>query len=311
MLQAHSTFTVSQETGNQRLDQFLTKQLPLLSRTSCQRLIDQGAVSINGIIATKHSIIIKPFDSISIIAPEPTPLPESKPVPSNLSINTLFEHSHFLAISKPANLMVHAPSTVNTVFTLVDWLVAHFKEISSIGSPERPGIVHRLDKDTSGVILVAKNSYGLMMLGDLFKNRLIRKTYLAIVQGTPPAQGTIATLIDNHPVIKTKKMVSTKNGKQAITHFRVLEYFKDHAYLELKPVTGRTHQLRVHCASIGHPIIGDTVYGRQSNLITRHALHAAAIAFEFLGNAYTITAPLAHDMHIALDALRDNTAKKA
>jgi 23S rRNA pseudouridine1911/1915/1917 synthase len=184
-------------------------------------------------------------------------------------------------------------------YTLVDWLTSHFKEIETVGSIERPGIVHRLDKDSSGLLIIARTNYAHQIFTKLFKDRAIKKTYLALVEGHPEKSGTIDQPIGRH---QTHRLRMTTYGasssvptRHAITHYKVLEYFDNYSLVEFKPETGRTHQIRVHAAFLGHPLVGDTLYASSSPFIKRHALHASSLSFNFEDKLYEFNADLPHD----------------
>jgi len=208
---------------------------------------------------------------VDINVPEPE---KSKLEAENIPLDIIYEDKDILVINKPRGLTVH-PGAGNRSGTLVNALLHHCRDLSGIGGVERPGIVHRLDKDTSGILLVAKNDKAHQVLSAQFKDRTIQKTYLAIVKGNPKKdEGTIAEPIGRHPVNRKKMAVSHK-GREAVTHYKVLKRFKEYSLVELKPKTGRTHQLRVHLAHIGHSILGDPVYGKGNAQL----LHAYKIKF--------------------------------
>ncbi len=276
-------------TASQRLDSYLSAQFSCYSRTFFKKLIDNNGVHINGIIATKPSITLKTNDVVTVQFPPEKPVIGEKQIPSDLPVEIIYEHEHFLIINKPSALSVHAPSKSNLEVTLVDWLVSRFQEIKKVGHEDRPGIVHRLDKDTSGLLVVSRNNYAHELLSSLFKNRLITKTYHAVVKGHPPKEGSISLSIDRNPLYRIKMRSILGVGRPSLTHYTVLEYFADSALVAFHPVTGRTHQIRVHSAAIGHPIMGDTLYGTSSKLINRQALHAFSLSFDFEGNHYSFT----------------------
>ncbi len=273
-----------------RLDRFLSQNLPGYSRTACQELIEQGCVMVDSVIATKPSLPVTASMSLSITIPLPKPLPVRVAEAQGLQVELIHEHPDFLIINKPAGLIVHTPAPGHTELTLVDWLVSHFNDLYEVGSSDRPGIVHRLDRDTSGLMLVARNATSLRTLSDLFKDRNVKKEYLAVVEGHPPATGSVDLAIMRHPIHRTK-MAPTKDrrGRTALTHYRVIEYFKENSLVALAPVTGRTHQIRVHMTALGHPLVGDSLYGSASNLIKRHALHATQLAFSYQGQDFLFT----------------------
>jgi 23S rRNA pseudouridine1911/1915/1917 synthase len=210
-----------------------------------------------------------------------------------------------MIIHKPANLLVHAPSVKSPAVTLIDWIRHHHHELSSVGAVDRPGIIHRLDKETSGLLIVTRTNYGHTLLGDLFKNRMMHKTYKAVVEGHPAPEGTITLAIGRNPVNRTKMTFFNENcvdetgkvgaikARHAKTEYKVLEYFNDTSLIEAKPTTGRTHQIRVHMMALGHPIIGDQLYGKKSSLIDRQALHAEQLSFTFdnMQHSFTDKAP--------------------
>lgn len=287
-----------------RLDQFLAQSFNKYSRTFFQELIQGGHVLLNGVPANKSSIFLQPGDSIVVdIPPPPVLAPASEEHVNALSVVLIHESEHFLVVSKPAGLVVHRPHTGHGSTTLVDWLLLHYGQIASVGQTDRPGIVHRLDKDTSGLLLIARTHEGYDKLIQLFKDRAIRKTYYAIVEGRTPTAGTIDFKIERHPTQPTKMTYYLHAGREATTHYQVKQYFKNHTWLELQPITGRTHQIRVHCAALGHPVLGDTLYGTSSSLIDRQALHAYRLAFELNGQSYEFHSEVPADFQMALDRL--------
>ena len=216
----------------------------------------------------------------------------------------MHEDPDFYIIEKPAGLMVHRPSTSSVELTLIDWLVHQVPEIINIGHPERPGIVHRLDKNTTGLLIVPRTSRAHMLFSDLFKNRDIKKTYLAVVRGHPEKEGTIELPIGRDPITRNKMTVNGIEAREAVTRYKVLTYFENAALVEIYPVTGRTHQIRVHFKAIGHPLLGDQLYGTRSPLIKRHALHATQLTFDFKGKPYTFTSTPPQDFELLLSKLK-------
>ena len=308
------TFTISDADAHQRLDTYLSQQFPAYSRSFLQRLIQEKQVIINNKPANKSSIVLKLNDAIVVQFPE-SPAPSThKMVDPSIKVAIIFEHEHFLIINKPAGLMVHTPNHESQTPTLVDWIIAHYKEIALTGQADRPGIVHRLDKDTSGILILGRTNYAHATFGAMFEARTIHKTYLALVHGHPAKIGSIDLSIGRAPHLRTKMTtvpathLSTIKTRAALTHYTVLEYFNDYSLVEVKPVTGRTHQIRVHMAAIGHPIVGDIVYGKSSELIDRQALHAHAITFIFDAKEYTLTADIPADMEKVIQKLRALTS---
>ena len=242
-----------------RIDQFLSETNLHLSRSRAKKLIEEGAILLNN-QKTKPSVHIKSGDLISGALPEPEPLslePEPLPLP------ILYEDHSIIVIDKPAGMVVH-PAAGNPSGTLVNALLYHCKDLSGINGALRPGIVHRLDKETSGVMVVAKDDEAYHQLTRQFKNRRVEKVYLAIAYGNiKESEGLIDAPIGRHPDQRKKMSIRTTRGRAALTHWKVLERFGSFTFLEIYPKTGRTHQIRVHLSSMGHPILGDPLYGRK------------------------------------------------
>jgi len=277
-------------------------------------VIDEGYVSINGKPTNKQSTALRVQDVVTIQFP-----PERQSEPKALTekhrgIEIITQQEHFLVIFKPAGLIVHSPTARSTMPTLVDWLVTNYADISSVGAIDRPGIVHRLDKDTSGVMIIPRTNHAHTIFGSMFRNRTIKKTYIAIVHGHPQQVGVIDFPIgrdQRNPTRMTTFPHSALGRSDAIrtscTNYKVLEYFDEHSLIEVQPVTGRTHQIRVHFAAIGHPIVSDPIYGRSSHLIKRHALHAQKLSFQFEGTSHEYSHAIPTDMQMLINTLRSQT----
>lgn len=300
--------------GAIRIDKYIGEQFPLYSRSFFQRLIEQKCVVVNNKVIEKTSFMVKPHDAITINFPSERVVTPAQITEHTSNIQIIHEHEHFLIINKPANLLVHAPSKTSISITLVDWIEQNYTEVSKVGYIDRPGIIHRLDKDTTGILIISRTNYAHNIFGEMFKNHTIKKTYHALVQGHPDPTGTINLAIGRNPVHRNKmsafppvdENIAYQRGvkvRQAQTDYKVITYFKDHTLVEVKPVTGRTHQIRVHFAAIGHPLIGDATYGGNTKLFGRQALHAHTIQFTFNNESFTFTAALPADMQTLLATL--------
>ena len=304
------TLTVLPDHVPVRIDAYLGQHLERYSRTFCQGLIESSCIKLNENVVEKSRELVHPGDVITITIPPP-PVKELATALPKLDVQILLEHPDFLVVSKPAGLIVHAPSPQSAAVTLVDWLTAHFQGLESVGATDRPGLVHRLDKDTSGLLLVARNNYAHGVLSDLFRYRTIKKTYHAVVHGHPDLSGTVDLPIVRDPVHKIKMTHTQGRGRDAVTHYRVLEYYKETSLVEVKPVTGRTHQIRVHMAAIGHPLVGDALYGTPSKRIKRHALHAHTLVFEYEGEEFVVNSECPADFQNLLAELRKTKVASA
>lgn len=310
------TFIVPENITSQRIDRFIAEQFTHYSRNYFQGIISNGNVTINGKTVTKQGASINPKDTITVQFPKKRIVEEQTLVQHTLNISILATTEHFMIIHKPAHLLVHAPSTKSPAITLIDWIRHHHHELSSVGAVDRPGIIHRLDKETSGLLIVTRTNYGHHILGNLFKNRMMHKTYKAVVEGHPKPEGTITLAIGRNQINRTKMAffdenrvdetgkVGTVKARHAKTEYKVIEYFKDTSLIEVKPTTGRTHQIRVHMMALGHPIIGDQLYGKKSSLIDRQALHAEQLSFTFNDTQYSFTDEVPHDFQQLITFLR-------
>ena len=280
--------------SGQRLDQFLHARLPQYSRARIQAWIDEGRVQING-AAAKRSYLLKGPERIELEPAEPPPLHAT---PENLPLDILYEDQDVIAINKPAGMTVHAGAGRHSG-TLVNALLHCFGVLSEVGGALRPGIVHRLDRLTSGVILIARTDSAHRHLAAQFSGRKIEKIYLSLVHGHVRSDtGKITKPIARDPIHRTRMTAKLATGRAAITEYRVLQRFEKYTYLEVKIGTGRTHQIRVHLASIGHPVAGDKLYGAPAGPLGRVFLHAHRIAFTSpsSGEPISVTAPLATEL---------------
>lgn len=285
---------ISENESGKRLDTFLTSRLagadPPLSRSQLKRMIDEGSVLVNG-RTMKAGYNLKKGDTVSVTPKEPV-IPET--VPQDLPLKVVHEDSSLIVVDKPAGMVVH-PAAGNYDGTLVNAVLYHCRDLSGIGGVIRPGIVHRLDKDTSGLMVIAKTDEAHRELSEQFKQHLVTKVYYAFIFGNPRQdEGLIEAAVGRHPVDRKKMSVFSRRGKEALTRWKVIERYGFLSFLEIRIETGRTHQIRVHLNSIGHPILGDNTYGNSTKRVQaiqdtkvrsglrslkRHALHAGRFAF--------------------------------
>jgi len=269
-----TTHTVGEDGAGMRLDRHLGDLLPEFSRVRIQTFIREGFVLVNGLPA-RPSQTLRPGDRIETAFPEE--VAPAVALAQDIPLDILHEDAAVLVLNKPAGLVVH-PGAGNADGTLVNALLHHCAGLSVIGGEERPGIVHRLDKETSGCLVIAKSDAAHRSLSEQFANRLVRKTYLALVEGVPRMpHGKIDAPIRRHAVHR-QKMAVNERGREALTQYRVLASSEGKTLVECHPHTGRTHQIRVHLKHLGHPVVGDPLYGRRGNH-ERHFLHAWKLAF--------------------------------
>ncbi|HVP05797.1 MAG TPA: RluA family pseudouridine synthase [Dehalococcoidia bacterium] len=295
------THRLTAERGGERIDAFVARSLPELSRSYVKRLLDGGLITVAGRVPRASE---KVSAGAEIVVEVPPPQ-EISLEPQRIPLTIVYQDNDIIVVDKPPGLTVH-PAPGHPSGTLVNALLAMCPDLQGIAGTLRPGIVHRLDKDTSGLLVVAKNDRAMRALQAQLAERRVHKTYLALVVGVPkPREGQIEAPIGRNPRNR-KKMAIVEGGREATTRYKVREELPGHALLEVEPVTGRTHQIRVHLAAIGHPILGDRVYGRPSPLIDRQFLHAWKLAFGMPlgGRQVEFESPLPPDLRAALEALR-------
>ncbi len=290
-----------------RLDAFLHERLPQFSRSRLKSWIKQDRVLVDG-KAARASYILRGAETISVAPVELAPL---RAEPEALPITILYEDADLIVVDKAAGIVVHAGAGHHRG-TLVNALLHHFGSLSSINGDLRPGIVHRLDRDTSGVLIVARTDRAHRALAVQFHDRKVEKTYLALVHGRmKQPQGRIASPISRDPVRRTRMTARLKSGRSALTEYQVLEQLSDFAFLAVRIATGRTHQIRVHLSSIGHPVVGDRLYGAPAAALDRFFLHAHKLRFRSpsTGEWITVESPLPPELSTVLNAAQRNLAK--
>jgi 23S rRNA pseudouridine1911/1915/1917 synthase len=288
-----------------RLDKYISQACPELSRTRAQKLVEDGHITVNG-KKVRSSFKLQAGDAVDILIPPPTP---STLAPEAIPLKVLFEDRDLMVVDKPAGLTVH-PAPGHYTHTLANAVLALLPGLDAAGT-DRPGIVHRLDKDTSGLILIAKNPLAHMKLADQFKSRSVSKVYLALVKGRmSPDKGVIEAEIGRDPRDRQRMAVVTR-GREARTEYEVLRYIDNHTLLEVRPRTGRTHQIRVHLAAIGFPVIGDATYGLKSDYLSRQFLHASKLGFRLpsSGEYREFESPLPPDLVRALELIAEKGRK--
>ena len=297
--------TAAPEDAGVRLDAFLAQRLPDLSRSRIQQLLEQGCILVEGKPGKKNRRLT-PGERILLDLPEPA---EADPEPEEIPLDILFEDEDLLVINKPKGMVVH-PAPGHESGTLVNALLHHCGDsLSGIGGVKRPGIVHRLDKDTSGLMLAAKTDRAHASLAAQLGDHSLHRVYAALLIGTPrPAEGVVDLPVGRHPRDRKKMAAGVPGGRSAVTHYRVLESFPGYSYAECVLETGRTHQIRVHMASLGHPVAGDPLYGGKCALpLSSQCLHAREICFRHpvTGEDMTFSCPLPPEFSAVLQKLRD------
>lgn len=294
------------EHKNMRLDKFVSEELPDLSRTYLQQLISDGALLVDG-FARRPSFKVTPGQVITLDLPE---VEETEILAENIPLDIVFENDDVLMVNKKAGMVVH-PAAGHATGTLVNAVLFHAPEISIQGST-RPGIIHRLDKDTSGIMVVAKSDRAQTSLAEQWMARSVRKRYLALATGVVEEDTATIDVPIGRNTVNRQQMATSRSGKEAVTHFTVIERFQDCTLLDVTIETGRTHQIRVHLNFIGHAVVGDSLYGNKVSArlaeefgLKRQFLHANSLGFAMPGSgeAVTFEAPLSADLQTALDYL--------
>ena len=313
-------YHIQKEQHGTRLDRFLMRATEDMSRTHLQRLIRDGDITVNDKVVKQPSYLLRDGDRVCLTLPPPRPLDTIEP--EHIPLDILHEDSHLLVLNKPAGMLVHPANNVNGG-TLVNALLAHCcNDLSGIGGVERPGIVHRLDKDTSGILVVAKTDVAHRKLSAQFEQHSIKRQYVAVVCGMPTEDtGTIDARIARSRRDRRRMTTVKTDGRHAVTHYEVLERYPQFALVQLTLETGRLHQIRVHLQHIGHPVAGDAIYGGERRALNdadtaalkqtlaqlkRQALHARLLGFEHpdTGESLTFSTPMPKDIQRVVDALR-------
>ena len=312
--------SVPEHKEKERIDAFLTREISQVSRSQIQRLVKAGYITVNG-VAVKANHVLRPMEAIRVFIPRARPI---EVVAENIPLEIVFEDDHLIVINKKAGMVVH-PAFGHSSGTLVNALLGYSKTLSTVNTATRPGIVHRIDKDTSGLLVVAKSNFVHQHLANQFSKKTVERMYIALVWGQPkPATGTIETLLARSQKDRKKIRVSPE-GKQAVTHYEVMERYPLTALMRLQLETGRTHQIRVHLAHIHHPVFGDHTYGgrgRQTGglnrsdtalamellkMMPRQALHAKTLGFihPVSGKAVSFDSDLPEDMERLISRLAE------
>ncbi|RUS48412.1 RluA family pseudouridine synthase [Cohnella sp. AR92] len=301
------TWTVEEEQAGERIDKHVTDAIgnPSISRSQVQDWIRSGLVTVRS-VKVKPNSKVSAGDEITVIFPEPESL---EALPEDIPLEIVFEDADVIVINKPRGMVVH-PAYGHSSGTVVNALLHHCQDLSGINGVMRPGIVHRIDKDTSGLLMAAKNDLAHASLAAQLKEHSVKRRYIALVYGNVPHdRGTIDAPIGRDKLDRKMFAVTDKNSKRSVTHFDVLERFGDYTLVGLRLETGRTHQIRVHMKYIGHPLVGDPMYGGRGGRtlgMTGQALHAGELGFDHprTGQRYDFEAPLPEDMELALQMLR-------
>ncbi len=296
------------EEGDDRVDRWLSSQLPDLSRSRLQKLIEQGHLKLNGVVCLAKKAPVQPGDRLQVNLPSPEPL---ELLAEDIPLDILYEDEHLIIINKAANMVVH-PAPGHYQGTLVNALLFHCQDLSGIGGVQRPGIVHRLDKDTTGAIVVAKTDFALQHLQKQIQSKTARREYLGVVHGSPSNESGKVDLPIGRNSSDRKKMavVSIEKGRNAVTEWQIVERLGNYTLMHFQLDTGRTHQIRVHCSALGYPIVGDPNYsaGRSVGVnLDGQVLHAWKLTLEhpLSGEIISAVAPLPENFSKLLVVLRD------
>ncbi len=309
-MNALRSFRFQESERGERLDVALVGRLPAFSRAQIRRLVMQGSITLNGVVPRKAGLTLRGNEKVTVCVPPPAPAAEkAEPIP----LDIVYEDDDLIVIDKPAGLVVH-PAAGHRSGTLVNAVLAYAPGMAGVGGERRPGIVHRLDKDTSGLIVVAKNDATHRLLQAQFKQRAVGKRYLALVCGAPPSPtGRVEAAIGRDPKHRKRMAVfppDSGKGRMATSTYHTMQSFRGYTLVEVRPLTGRTHQVRVHMAFLGCPIAGDTLYGRHRSGralagLGRQFLHATGLTLALPGGAVRdFSSPLPADLEHAIAQLR-------
>ncbi|KKP24181.1 MAG: Pseudouridine synthase [candidate division TM6 bacterium GW2011_GWF2_28_16] len=285
---------------HKRLDKLLFSKYPDLSRSYFQELINKNLITVNSNSKIKPSYKFKKNDLITINFPKIT---QYNVKAQDINFDIIDIKPDFIIVNKPAGLVVHPSDNNKDEVSLVHGLLYKFKEFNDFDDNQRPGIVHRIDRGTSGLLIVARNMKSQIKFSKMFKDRHIKKTYIAVVSGHPPKEGKIDYPIGRHPSKSHLMSHKSYNSKPALTYYKVLEYFKNESLVEIKIVTGRTHQIRVHMAAIGHGLLGDGYYGYLSKFISHPALHAFKLSFDYKCETFEYECKIPEDINFLINNL--------
>lgn len=302
------TWRVLADERSDRLDTALAEHAEWLSRSAGQNAIRNGLVHVNGEIESRSSTMLKPGDEVESFLPEPDASDE-KPVAADVPVNVIYRDEHILVVDKPRGIAVH-PGPRHVDDTLVNGLLKLFPDIATVGPQDRPGVVHRLDLDTSGLLIFALTPEAYTALGIAMRERAIKRTYTALVRGlVVPGEGTVDAPIGRDPSNRTRQAI-VESGRSARTHYRTIEQLPNATLLEVELETGRMHQIRVHLTAIGFPVLGDMTYGKAPKIpgLERQFLHASRLQFTHpvTGEQMTHESPLPPDLSSVLERIRDN-----